>query len=233
MKKTDKKPMHVSRPMSAEKKAEYDRLTENAYQLQLQLEELENEPQVYGYARVSTQGQARDGTSLEDQTRKLKAAGAVEVFADAFTGTLRDRPQLDALLANLRPGDTIVVTKLDRMARSTLQGLELIQELTERDVTVNILDFGGPISKKPADQLRLTMLLAFAQYERDMIIERTREGKERARLRADYREGRLKKFDGAQIKHALELLQIHSYTEVRKMTGISKSTLIRAKRGQI
>ena len=123
--------------MSPEKQAEYDRLTQNCYQMQMDIAALEAEPQVYGYARVSTQGQARDGNSLADQTAALTAAGAVKVYSDAYTGWEKERPGLDELLSVLREGDTVVVTKLDRMARSTVNGLQLIQELTERGVTVN------------------------------------------------------------------------------------------------
>lgn len=81
---------------------------------------------IYGYARVSTKGQARDGNGLEAQEEQLKNAGATRIYADAFTGTKAHRPQLDILMGILVSGDTIVVTKLDRIARSASQGMELI-----------------------------------------------------------------------------------------------------------
>ena len=74
----------------------------------------------YGYAWVSTKAQARDGNSLESQQAALRAAGATEIFADTFTGSTTDRPELDRLLAEIEAGDTLVITKLDWMARSTL-----------------------------------------------------------------------------------------------------------------
>ena len=135
------------------------------------------EATVYGYARVSTKKQAKDGNSLEVQEAALKAAGAQKIYSDTYTGTVTDRPELESLMGILKYGDTLVVTKLDRIARSTMQGLQLVQELVKKGVTVNVLNMGA-LSDKPEDALRLTMFLAFAQYERDMILQRTREGKE-------------------------------------------------------
>lgn len=90
----------------------------------------------------------------------------------------------------------------------------------------------GTISNKPMDKLMLNVLLAFAEFERDMIIERTQAGKAVARTKEDFRDGRPKKYSKVQIEHALELLNNHSFTQVEQLTGISKSTLIRAKRNQ-
>jgi len=215
------------RPMTPEQQERYEELVKGAEQMELDIEALLNEPTVYGYARVSTKKQAKDGNSLEAQEAALKAAGAEKVYSDAFTGTTANRPQLDRLMSVLRHGDTLIVTKLDRIARSTMQGLQLVRELVGKGVTVNVLNM-GTLSDKPEDALRLTMFLAFAQYERDMILQRTREGKEIARQHEGFREGRPKKYTQAQVDHAVDLLGIHSYSEVVEMTGISKSTLIRA-----
>ena len=84
---------------------------------------------IYGYARVSTKGQAKDGNLLEAQEIALKDAGATIIYSDAFTGTKTHRPQLDELLSMLSSGDTIVVTKLDRVARSANQGMELSESV--------------------------------------------------------------------------------------------------------
>lgn len=130
---------------------------------------------IYGYARVSTKGQAKDGNSLEAQETALREAGAAEVYADAFTGTKAHRPQLDKLMEVLQPGDKLVVTKLDRVARSTIQGIELIQTLLDKGVAVHILNM-GLLDDTPTGRLIRTVLLAFAQFERDMIVERTQEG---------------------------------------------------------
>ena len=184
---------------------------------------------IYGYARVSTKGQANDGNSLTAQEEALMLAGAIEVYSDSFTGTVTKRPELDKLLSKLKEGDTLIVTKLDRIARSSIQGIDLIQKLLDKGVVVHILNM-GVIDNSPTGKLITTVLLAFAEFERDMIVERTKEGKTIAKQNPSYREGRPKKYSKAQIGHALELLEQFSYKQVEEMTGISKSTLIRAKR---
>lgn len=183
----------------------------------------------YGYGRVSTRGQAKDGNSLEVQEKALKENGAEVVYLDAFTGTKIDRPELDKLLDVLCEGDTLIVTKLDRIARTATQGTELIQSLLNRGVVVHVLNM-GLMDNTPTGKLIRNVMLCFAEFERDMIVERTQEGKEIARMRPDFREGRPKKFSKKQILHALDLLQDHSYKQVEELTGISKSTLIRGKK---
>lgn len=189
---------------------------------------------VYGYARVSTRGQAKDGNSLEAQEQALIEAGASYVYKDSYTGTTKDRPALNKLLDVVEAGDKIVVTKLDRIARSAMQGMRLIDELLAKDITVHILNM-GELNNTPSGKLIRTIFLAFAEFERDMIVDRTQEGKaiakERARQKGEkFIEGRPDKFSPLQIDNALQLLNKHSYSEVVKLTGISKSTLIRAKR---
>lgn len=184
---------------------------------------------IYGYARVSTAGQAKDGNSFEVQERLLMENGAEKIFYDAFTGAKTDRPELNKLVSVLQDGDTVIVTKIDRLGRSLGKTSELITEWLDRGVTVNILNL-GILSNSSVNTLFRNMLLAFAQFERDMIVERTTEGKAIARMRPDFREGRPKKFKKEQIELALSLLKEHTYKEVEAMTGVSKSTLIRAKR---
>ena len=147
---------------------------------------------IYGYARVSTNGQARDGNSLEAQEQRLKDYGAEYIFKDSFTGTKKHRPELDKLLNQITDGDTLIVTKLDRFARSVSQGCELINDLLDRGVTVNILNL-GIIDNSATNKFLRTILFAFAELERDLIAERTSEGKAVAKLRSDYHEGRPKK----------------------------------------
>ena len=184
---------------------------------------------LYGYVRVSTRGQANDGNSLEAQENALRSAGATEIYDDAFTGTKTHRPELDKLMVVMQSGDTMVVTKLDRIARSATQGIELVQKLLDRGITVNVLNM-GLLDNIPTGKLIRNIMLAFAEFERDMIVERTQEGKAIAKLNPDFREGRPKKFSKAQINHALSLLNDYSYTQVAQMTGVSKSTLIRARK---
>lgn len=184
---------------------------------------------IYGYARVSTKGQAKDGNSLESQIKQLKENGATEIYADSFTGTKMERPELDKLLAKLQKDDTLIITKLDRFARSVSQASDLITKLIDKGITINVLTL-GILSNSSMSQLMQNILLAFAKFERDMIVERTQEGKAIAKQKENYREGRLPVYKKKQVEHALELLQDHSYKEITELTGISKSTLIRAKR---
>ena len=184
---------------------------------------------IYGYARVSTKAQAKDGNSLEAQERALKDSGACEIYVDAFTGTKTDRPEFDKLMDKIQKGDTLIVTKLDRFARSMTQGSELVSDLIEKGIRVYILNI-GVMDNTPSSKLIRNIFFAFAEFERDMIIERTMEGKAIAKQNPDFREGRPKKYSRKQIEHALELLESNSYKQVEDMTGISKSTLIRAKK---
>ena len=184
---------------------------------------------VYGYARVSTKGQAKDGNSLEAQEKALRESGANEIYVDAFTGTKTDRPEFDKLLNKIQKGDTLIVTKLDRFARSMSQGSELVSDLIERGIKVYILNI-GVMDNTPSSKLIRNVFFAFAEFERDMIVERTMEGKAIAKQNPDFREGRPKKYSRKQIEHALELLDSNSYKQVEDLTGISKSTLIRAKK---
>lgn len=183
---------------------------------------------IYGYARVSTKGQAKDGNSLEAQKELLISNGAEKIYTDSFTGTKLDRPELTKLLSEIKEGDTLIVSKLDRFARSVSQASEMITELLDNGITVNVLNL-GILSNDSVNTLMRNVLLAFAQFERDMIVQRTQEGKAIAKQRPDFVEGRPPKFSKAQKDHALELLETHSYKQVEDKTGISKSTLIRYK----
>ena len=184
---------------------------------------------IYGYARVSTKGQAKDGNSLEAQEKALKEAGATKIYTDAFTGTKTDRPEFEKLMNELQSGDTLIVTKLDRFARSMSQGSELVSVLIDKGIKVYILNI-GIMDNTPSSKLIRNVFFAFAEFERDMIVERTQEGKTIAKQNPDFKEGRPKKYSKKQVEHALELLENHSYKQVEDLTGISKSTLIRAKR---
>lgn len=223
----------MGREMTDEEKREYDQLTANMEQMRLRLEELtEPRPAIYGYARVSTYRQARDGNSLEAQEAALKAAGATEIFIDKFTGTKLERPQFEILRSRIRAGDTLVVTKLDRFARTVGRASELITELIDNGVTVHVLNL-GVLDNSSMSTLMRNVLLSFSQFERDMIVERTQEGKAIARQREGFKDGRPKKYSVAQIEHALELLQDHSYAQVVDMTGISRATLAREKQRRL
>lgn len=193
-------------------------------------EENEVQHMKFGYIRVSTRKQARDGNSLEAQREALTAAGAEKIYTDTFTGTRMERPEWDKLRAQLRRGDVLIVTRLDRLARSVSQASGLITEMIDEGITINVLNL-GVLSNDSVNTLLRNVLLSFAQFERDMIVQRTQEGKAVARATdPNFREGRPPKFDTEQLDHAMELLENHSYAQVVKLTGISKSTLIRERK---
>ncbi len=179
---------------------------------------------ICGYARVSTKVQERDGNSLDAQKEALTQAGARVIFWDSCSGASLDRLQLNNLKVALEPGDTLMVTKLDRLSRSASAGIAFIDELLGHGISVHVLNM-GLMDNTATGKLIRNILLAFAEFERDMIIERTQEGR---RISGNYG-GRPHKYKKEQIDHAIHLLENYSYKQVSSMTGISCSTLYRAK----
>lgn len=181
----------------------------------------------YGYARVSTKIQAKDGNSLEAQEKLLRDSGADIIFRDSFTGTISDRPELNKLLAVIQPGDTLIVAKLDRIARSVESGIKIINCLVEKDVVVKILNI-GTIDNTATGKLIRNIFLAFAEFERDMIVQRTQEGKAIAKQKSGYKEGRPKIYSEDQLKAAVKYKETHTIPETLRVFKISKATLYRA-----
>lgn len=175
----------------------------------------------YGYARVSTLQQ-----SLEDQLQQLQKESCEKIFFEKFTGTTKERPEFQNLLNIVESGDTIVVTKLDRFARSASDAIITIRSLFERGVRVHILNM-GIVENTAMGKLMLTMLAGFAEFERDMIVERTQAGRAIAKQREGYREGRKPKYSRKQLDHAMQLKKSYSFSQVAEMTGISIATLKR------
>jgi DNA invertase Pin-like site-specific DNA recombinase len=130
---------------------------------------------VYGYARVSTQDQ-----DLTNQLEALKAAGATTIFREKISGARADRPQLAKLMSTLKADDVVVVTKLDRLGRSTRELLDLIERIGA--VGASFKSLGDPLWDTTSSQGRLlsTLLAAIAEFERELIRERTGEGRKRA-----------------------------------------------------
>ncbi|WP_429971917.1 recombinase family protein (plasmid) [Fructilactobacillus sp. Tb1] len=174
----------------------------------------------YGYARVSTTDQ-----KLENQIEDLKHAGAEKIYQEKFTGTTTERPEFQKLLNDIKSGDTLIITKLDRFARNTREALDIIQKLFKRDVKVDILNM-GLIDNTPTGQLIFTIFSAFAQFERDMIVTRTQEGKAYAKSHDPYfKEGRPKTYTDEQIRFAYDLRkQGMTYKMIERKTGISVRT---------
>ena len=183
---------------------------------------------IYGYARVSAKTQLK-GNSLQDQKKELKKNGCQEIIEEQFSGKTTARPKFENLIMNqLHPGDTLVVTKLDRFARNVTEGVFTIRYLFSKGIRVHVLNV-GLLENTAMGNFFITTLLAVAELERCMILERTAAGKEIARTREGYKEGR-PRIAPAKIELALGLLEKYSYKKVAEMTGISVATLARYRR---
>ncbi|MGM0080155.1 resolvase [Enterococcus sp. DIV0755f] len=185
---------------------------------------------IYGYSRVSTSNQ-----DYKTQILKLEDAGAKKIFSEKYTGTKKEgRKELEELLSIVEKGDLVLVTKIDRLARSIVDLNSIISTLNESGVTVTFLDNAltfEPNKKDSMQTLMMNMLGSFAQFERDLIVTRTQEGKQWQRAnKKDYKEGRPKRILNDRYKHAIELMKNHSMKEVVRKTNISLSTLKRIKR---
>lgn len=183
---------------------------------------------VYGYCRVSTKGQL-DGNSIDEQSDKIKKRYPDAVLIIETYSAAKERKKFIELIKILKKEDILVVSKLDRFCRTTKEGLQHIDDLMNKGVTIHILNM-GLIEDTSMGRMIVTNLLAFAEFERSMIIERTQEGKERAKQKQGYSEGRPPVYSREQKLHALELLETNTYKRVEELTGISKRTLIRAKK---
>lgn len=181
-----------------------------------------------GYGRVSSRGQQRDGNSLEDQKKKLMDAGCAEedIVLEAFTGATMERPMFTELIDSLEPGDTLVVTKLDRFARTAADGVKMIKELMARGVNVHVLNM-GLIEDTPTGRLILNIMLAFAEFEKDNIVERLADGKVEAKAKNPaYKEGRKELGIPESFERYLQRVEVGEITAKAACVelGISRST---------
>ena len=182
---------------------------------------MHNQSMIYGYARVSTQYQ-----ELNRQLDLLAQQNCNEILTEKVTGTKASRPELDRLKDKLRPGDTIVVESFSRLGRSTKDLINLVTYFEEHEVKLISLKENFDMTT-PQGRLMMTVFQAFSQFERDLIVERTKEGLHSARVRG--RKGGRPKVNSRDAKRAIKLYKggQHSVREVTEMTGISKATLYR------
>lgn len=185
---------------------------------------------IYGYARVSTKKQLH-GNSIEEQHNTLIEQGCQEIITEQYTGKTTDRPELKSLMCKMKKGDTLVVTKLDRLARNVVEGITLIRELLQSGIKVHVLNV-GLLDDTPMGNFFITTLLAVAELERSMIVERTQSGKEVAKSKPGYKEGR-PRISKDRTDAALALVDSgNSYKKVAELTGIGVATLYRARARQ-
>ena len=174
-----------------------------------------------GYARVSTQEQ-----NLERQLDALNAYGVDKIYTEKMSGTKKHRPELDSMMERLETGDTVVIESLSRLGRSTKDLLSLVDTMEEKGVKLISLkeniDTGSSTGR-----LLLTVLSALAQFERDVIVERTNEGLVAARARG--RKGGRPKVPDAKIQQAIKLYNTKEYSlrEIENLTGVKPNTLYR------
>ena len=179
-----------------------------------------------GYARVSTEGQ-----TLDAQTDALTAAGAERVFADRISGSARHRPELDRLLDQIRPGDVVVVTKYDRLARSLRDLLEIVESIGKLGAGFKSLAEDIDTTT-PAGRLVFHVFASIAQFERERIAERTREGLQAARKRGRVG-GRPPALSPAQIAEVQRMRdeEFRPLPEIAKLFRVSVKTVRRVPQG--
>lgn len=179
-----------------------------------------------GYCRVST---ARQTESLDTQREALVDAGCDpnRIYQDVISGTKWSRPGLDDALNYMRPNDTLVVTRLDRLGRSLVETVTTIADLAERNINVRVLEPSLDTSR-PADKVVVNVMASLAEWERDLLIERTREGVAHARAQGRVG-GRKPKLTADQVTKAVKLIESgDTIKSVADAFGVSRATISRA-----
>ena len=180
---------------------------------------------ILGYARVST-----DAQNLDRQLDALKKYGIDKLYCEKMSGTKKSRPELDRMMKEIEDGDTIVIESLSRLGRSVKNLAELMEVFNSRNI--RLISLKETIdTTSSTGRLLFTILSSLAQFERDVLVERTREGLNAARVRG--RCGGRPKTNEAAVKKAVALYQTKQYSlkEIRQLTGVSASTIYRAVKG--
>ena len=175
----------------------------------------------YGYCRVS--GLSQD---LQEQIDKVKKEGVLEdnIYSEKITGTKKDREQLNNLLSVVKSGDIVYITKLDRLARNMKDALNIIDELKNKGVILHIIQVIGRLDDSLNATMQMQMLLMFAEFERNMIMERLNEGKEWHKANnPSYKEGRPSKLDAKKLDKMMKLKENGAMTnkEIAELYNIS------------
>jgi DNA invertase Pin-like site-specific DNA recombinase len=170
---------------------------------------------VFGYARVST-----DGQTLASQDAELMAAGCAKVYQEKVSGARTDRVELGKLMRRIEAGDMLIVTRLDRLARSTRDLLNILHQLAEQGAKFKSLHDPWCDTSTPQGELLVTILAGFATFERHLIKARTDDGRKRAK------DGRPRKLDQHQRQEAMErLAKGESLVDVARTYGVAPTTI--------
>ncbi|MGO8390548.1 recombinase family protein [Rhizobium ruizarguesonis] len=177
-----------------------------------------------GYARVSTQGQ-----DLAQQRSALTDAACNRVFEEKGSGARKDRPELGKMLDHLRPSDVIVVTRLDRLARSTSDLLDITERIKDAGAGLRSLAEPWADTTSPAGKMILTVFAGIADFERSLILERTSSGRAAAKARG-VRFGPPSSLTPEQVGHARELIEREGkpVAAIARLLGVHRATLYRA-----
>jgi DNA invertase Pin-like site-specific DNA recombinase len=175
---------------------------------------------IYGYARIST-----DGQSLDAQRAELAAAGCAKVFAETAAGTRTDRPRLKHALEALDPGDVLMVTRLDRLARSTRDLLNVLAGIAAKRAEFRSLKDVWADTTTPHGRLMVTVLAGLAEFERELIVARTSEGRARAKARGVKLGPRFKLSAEQRAYVARERAKGESVRHLARILGVSKATI--------
>lgn len=177
---------------------------------------------LFGYTRVSKNDQ-----NLDRQIDQLDKLGCERLFKDKITGIKKDRPELNKLLEQLRPGDTIIVTELSRFGRSVKDLLYLIDLVNQKGANLKSLKEPWADTTTPQGRMLFIIFAGISQFERDIICQRTKEGLESARARG--RKGGRPEKAKTDIELSLKMYDSKSYSiaEIEKATGVSKTSLYR------
>lgn len=183
---------------------------------------------IYGYCRATTPKQIELGY-LEEQEDQISERYFGSVIFKENSLDMNIKPEFNKILNIVSPDDTIVVTKLDRFAKSISDAYDIIEMLYSRNINIHILNI-GLIDHSVLGQVLYNTISAINDFDKALLVERIQSGKNKAKKTVGFKEGRPKKYSQKQIDEALEMLASYSYKKVEELTGISKSTLIRAKK---
>ncbi|MBH0030264.1 recombinase family protein [Pseudoalteromonas sp. SWYJZ98] len=175
---------------------------------------------IFGYARVSTKDQ-----DLSVQLEKLNEHGVDRIYSEKLSGKNTNRPELEKMIEQLRDGDTVVITKIDRLARNMRDFQNIVHELTESGVTLKILDQNIDTSSAQ-DKLFMDMLAMFADFERTMILERQREGIAHAKEKGVYKGRKPTSDDKKQLVLELAASGMKK-ADIQRETGLGKTTVFK------
>jgi DNA invertase Pin-like site-specific DNA recombinase len=177
---------------------------------------------IYGYARVSTRGQ-----TLASQDAQLRAAGCTKIYAEKVSGAWSDRPELAKLIKRLDQGDVLIVTRLDRLARSTRDLLNVLDAVGKAGAAFKSLGDAWANTTTPHGRLMLTVLGGLAEFERELIIVRTGEGRTRAKARG-VKFGRPAVLTPHQRREAMQrLANGEAQADVARSFNVSQATISR------